>query len=303
MKKFKPVSLKTTVLGRKGRLVIHTPLSINSVINCAIRRLTHPKKVISTPGQSTEEDIAADYYEVSVIPPETSTSGANYTRNVSSVCNWEKERAKLVQAIVEEEGMPESPKLICVICNERLNIFALSLLQPLAVFLPKVCMGHSRRKKPIPCFGQCKINVFGTVMRVWNFSAITQSPQETRTCISQENIMKTLVFLLWSLLKYVLTCLVGVEDCKTECSRSESDLLYSELSRPLPTFIGERSAASTCRIFVMLPFFNPPLSILLTSVNRQSVYQKNCSLSQKEVIGYLDMLNIALINVRFWPTI
>ena len=33
------------------------PLSINSVINCA---KTHPKKVISTPGQSTEEDIAAD---------------------------------------------------------------------------------------------------------------------------------------------------------------------------------------------------------------------------------------------------
>ena len=196
MKKFKPVSLKTTVLGRKGRLVIHAPLSINSVINCAIRRLTHPKKVISTPGQSTEEDITADYYEVSVIPPETSTSGANYTRNVSSVCNWEKERAKLFQAIVEEEGMPESPKLICVICNERLNIFALSLLQPLAVFLPKVCMGHSRIKKTIPCFGQCKINVFGTVMRVWNFSAITQSPQETRTCISQENIMKALVFLL-----------------------------------------------------------------------------------------------------------
>ena len=51
MKKFKPVSLKTTVLGRKGTVVIHTPLSINSVINCA---KTHPKKVISTPGQSTE---------------------------------------------------------------------------------------------------------------------------------------------------------------------------------------------------------------------------------------------------------
>ena len=73
-------------------VAIHTPLSINSVINCA---KTHPKKVISTPGQSTEEDIAADDYEVSVIPPETSTSGATYARNVSSVCNWEKERAKL----------------------------------------------------------------------------------------------------------------------------------------------------------------------------------------------------------------
>ena len=70
MKKFKPVSLKTTVLGRKGRVAIHTPLLINSVINCVT---TQPKKVTSTLGQSTE-DIAADDYVVFVIPPETSTS-------------------------------------------------------------------------------------------------------------------------------------------------------------------------------------------------------------------------------------
>lgn len=57
------------------------------------------------------------------------------------------------------------------------------------------------------------------------------------------------------LVEYVLTCLVGVEDCKTECSWSESDLLNSGLSRSLPTFIGEQSAASTCRIFVMSSIF------------------------------------------------
>lgn len=101
------------------------------------------------------------------------------------------------------------------------------------------------------------------------------------------------------LIEYVLTCLVGVEDCKTECSWSESDLLNSGLSRSLPTFIGEQSAASTCRIFVMSSIFR--FSILLTSVNRQSVYRKNCSLSQKAVIGSLNMLNIALINERFKP--
>ena len=57
------------------------------------------------------------------------------------------------------------------------------------------------------------------------------------------------------LIEYVLTCLVGVEDCKTECSWSESDLLNSGLSRSLPTLIGEQSAASTCRIFVMSSIF------------------------------------------------
>ena len=57
------------------------------------------------------------------------------------------------------------------------------------------------------------------------------------------------------LIEYVLTCLVGVEDCKTECSWSESDLLDSGLSRSLPTFTGEQSAASTCRIFVMSSIF------------------------------------------------
>ena len=40
MKEFKPVSVKTTALVRKGKAVIHTPLSVNS----ATTRINQPKK-------------------------------------------------------------------------------------------------------------------------------------------------------------------------------------------------------------------------------------------------------------------
>ena len=112
MKKFRPVSIKTTVLGRKGKAVIHTPLSVNS----ATTRINQSKKCTPGHDQSTEEDLNADDYEVSVFTPEASHSGA-YVRNVSSVYNWEKVRGKLLEATVEEEGMPESG--VCVVCKER----------------------------------------------------------------------------------------------------------------------------------------------------------------------------------------
>ena len=112
MKKFKPGSVKTTVLGRKGKAVIHTPLSVNS----ATTRINQPKKCASGHDQSTEQDLNADDYEASVFTPEVSHSGT-YVRNVSSVYNWEKVRGKLLEATVEEEGMPESG--VCVVCKER----------------------------------------------------------------------------------------------------------------------------------------------------------------------------------------
>ena len=49
------VSLQT-VLGRKGKAVIHTPLSVNS----ATTRINQPKKCASGHDQSTEEDLNAD---------------------------------------------------------------------------------------------------------------------------------------------------------------------------------------------------------------------------------------------------
>ena len=60
MKKFKPGSVKTTVLGKKGKAVIHTPLSVNS----ATTRINQPKKCAPGHDQSTEEDLNADDYEV-----------------------------------------------------------------------------------------------------------------------------------------------------------------------------------------------------------------------------------------------
>ena len=43
MKEFKPVSVKTTVLVRKGKAVIHTPLSVKSV-KSTTTRINQPKK-------------------------------------------------------------------------------------------------------------------------------------------------------------------------------------------------------------------------------------------------------------------
>ena len=172
---------------------------------------------------------------------------------------------------------------------------------PWPFFCPKCAWDIHGEKKPIPCFGQWKINAFGTVVSVWFFSAMTQSPQEARPCIWQENIMKALVFLLWSLLNMSSLVLLAWKTVKLNApGQNLICSIVDCLDHCLHSLVNNRQPARV-ESLLCLPSFDYRFSILLTSVNRQSVYRKNCSLSQKAVIGSLNMLNIALINERFKP--
>ena len=91
--------------------------------------------------------------EVSVFTPEASHSGA-YVRNVSSVYNWEKVRGKLLEATVEEEGMPESG--VCVVCIERELFLRCRYCGPRQFFCPNFARDlHANRNQfhvtQLPC--------------------------------------------------------------------------------------------------------------------------------------------------------
>lgn len=106
MKKFKPVSMKTIVLGRTGKTVIHTPLAVSS------------NTAGSQPNQGSSSLLeAVDDLDIPVISPDEVQRSEFHQRNYSSVANWEKIRDKLLTTAVREETLPE--KYVCAVCKQR----------------------------------------------------------------------------------------------------------------------------------------------------------------------------------------
>jgi len=109
MKKVKPVSVKTIVLGRTGKTVIHTPLAVSS--NAAGSQLNQ-----GTSSPITDA-VDVDNVDVPVFSPDEAQHSTAQRRICNSVVNWEKVRDKLFMAAVEEESLPE--KAVCVVCKQR----------------------------------------------------------------------------------------------------------------------------------------------------------------------------------------
>ena len=109
MKKVKPVSLKTIVLGRNGKTVIHTPLAVSS--NAAGSQLNQGISSLIT------EAVDVDNHDVPVFSPDEAQHSTAQRRHYNSVVNWEKIRDKLFMAAVEEESLLE--KAVCVVCKQR----------------------------------------------------------------------------------------------------------------------------------------------------------------------------------------
>ena len=110
MKKFKPVSVKTIVLGRTGKSVIHTPLAVSSANSCT-----------SQPSEGSsplpEAALKVNDQDVPVFSSNEFQQSAAHRRNYSSVFNCEKIREKLLVTAVAEECLPE--KCLCVFCKEQ----------------------------------------------------------------------------------------------------------------------------------------------------------------------------------------
>ena len=110
MKKFKPVSVKTIVLGRTGKSVIRTPLAVSSASPCS----SQPSEGSSS---LSEAALEVNDQDVPVFSSDEFQQSAAHKRNYSSVFNWEKIREKLLATAVAEECLPE--KSLCVFCKER----------------------------------------------------------------------------------------------------------------------------------------------------------------------------------------
>ena len=110
MKKFKPVSVKTIVLGRTGKSVIHTPLAVSSPSSCS----SQPSEGSSS---LSEAALEVNDQDVPVFSSDELQQSAAHRRSYSSVFNWEKIRQKLLATAVAEECLPE--KCLCVLCKER----------------------------------------------------------------------------------------------------------------------------------------------------------------------------------------
>ena len=111
MKKFKPVSVKTIVLGRTGKTVIHTPLVVGS--NAAG---SQPTQGTSSLGEGIDDHMHDDHNILRFSPDEAQLSAAHRTK-LTSIVNWEKIRDKLFTTAVGEETLPE--KCVCVVCKQR----------------------------------------------------------------------------------------------------------------------------------------------------------------------------------------
>ena len=110
MKKFKPVSVKTIVLGRTGKSVICTPLAVSSASSCS----PQPSEGSSS---LSEAALEVNDQDVPVFSSDEFQQSAAHRRSYSSVLNWEKIREKLLATAVAEECLPE--KCLCVFCKER----------------------------------------------------------------------------------------------------------------------------------------------------------------------------------------
>ena len=107
MKKFKPVSVKTIVLGRTGKTVIHTPLAVGS--NATGSR---PTQGTSSLGEAVDDHVHDDHDILGFSPDEAELSAA-HRRNLNSVVHWEKIRDKLFTTAVGEETLPENRMCLC----------------------------------------------------------------------------------------------------------------------------------------------------------------------------------------------
>ena len=115
MKKVKPVSVKTIVLGRTGKSVIRTPLAVGSATSCS----SQPSEGSSSLSEADSE-VHVNDQDVPVFSSDEFQQSAAHRRSYSSVFNWEKIREKLLVTAVAEDCLPE--KCLCVFCKERESI-------------------------------------------------------------------------------------------------------------------------------------------------------------------------------------
>ena len=91
MKKFKPVSVKTIVLGRTGKSVIHTPLAVSSASS------SQPNEGSSSSLPEAAFEDVTPVHDVPVFSSDDSQQSAAHRRNFNSMINWEKIRQQLHQ--------------------------------------------------------------------------------------------------------------------------------------------------------------------------------------------------------------
>lgn len=181
-------------------------------------------------------------------------------------------------------------KHLCVIFTAALGRFSAQSVHGTSTEKKTNSMSWTMEDK---CFWYCREGVF-----FFCNDPITTGSQTMHLAGKYNESFSVLTL---KLIEYVLTCLVGVKTVKLNApGQNLICSIVDCLDHCLHSLVNNRQPARV-ESLLCLPSFDSRFSILLTSVNRQSVYRKNCSLSQKAVIGSLDMLNIALINERFKP--
>lgn len=138
MKKVKPVSVKTIVLGRTGKTVIHTLLAVSS--NTAGSQLNQGTSSLIT------EAVNVDNHDVPVFSHDEAQHSTAQRRNCNSVVNWAKIHDNLFMAAVGEESLPE--KVVCVICKQCELTVRCQYWGP-SQFFCSTCT--PRREEAIPC--------------------------------------------------------------------------------------------------------------------------------------------------------
>ena len=109
MKKVRKVFVKTTVIGRSGKSIVHTPLTVDMPAST-------PSSMDKSSDKTMKVSCSDDHVAEDVVfnPSSTSEDSAAHRRNISSFCNWEKIRPILIKARIEDYSFAENA--VCGVC-------------------------------------------------------------------------------------------------------------------------------------------------------------------------------------------
>ena len=112
MKKVQKVCVKTIVMGRNGKSVVQTPLTVDKPTSS---KGTSAKN-LEVPRPDEHVDVAD---EDGIFEPNfAGEDSASHHRNISNFCNWEKIRSMLIKAYIEDNSLGDNA-MCCVCGNEE----------------------------------------------------------------------------------------------------------------------------------------------------------------------------------------
>ncbi len=144
MKKRQKVYLDTVVLGRNGKAVVRTPLTVDSnTTNCATPSQSNNVEPVESPSDIMDDIL--NRHEDNDLNHSDNEESSNHQRNIRNFCNWEKIRPSLLKASFEDACFPDGV-VVCGGCQTEAPSIRCRYSGPGQFFCEK-CAPHIPEKR------------------------------------------------------------------------------------------------------------------------------------------------------------